>query len=153
MISDNCIFLYSLVVKLLLDRRPNPNWNGLLYTKWWIDCVFKPTIHWHFCFVIKTCIYTCFPVWPLTLSLTLFPLPPSVPSYLPSSFLYHLTNSSSSFSSPVSFALSCVSLHAWLAAVILVLPSMITGHHRQIFDNTTLYRPSILSFVITDSSI
>lgn len=64
--------------------------------------------------------------------------------------------SPSSISFPLS-ALACVSLHAWLAAVIPLSPSMIRGQCRNRCitgrNLTTQHnRPNTLSFVITDSS-
>lgn len=64
--------------------------------------------------------------------------------------------SPSSISFPLS-ALSCVSLHAWLAAVIPVSPSVIKGQCRNRcitgrYLTTQHNRPNTLSFVITDSS-
>lgn len=78
------------------------------------------------------------------------PLPSSLAPHLPSpSFVL------SCLSSPR----PCVSLLAWVAAVIPASPSVIRGQCRNrcmagwISDNTTCYRPSTLSFVITDSSV
>lgn len=127
----------------------------LTRTKRWITgCrwTFEPKIHWHV-------LFSFFPLVLFVPSLPhlTVPLPPvSLASCLPSTVIFHHPPAPSSISTPLSSALSCVSLHAWLAAVIPVLPSVIRGQCRnrcitgrnlttQHFTGQALYRLSSLT--------
>lgn len=111
--------------KLLPDRRPNPNWHGLLHTQsdgsliddGLLNSRFTDMFLFCFCFLflsfrtrlppqLSLCPLTCPPLS----SSTTHPAPP--------------------LSDPCFPSLSCVSLHAWLAAVIPVSPSVIKGQCR-----------------------
>lgn len=114
-----------------------------------------------FPFFLSLFSYLPLPIWPLFLPSAHFHLHYSLgPLTCPllSSFTTHLPSPSSVLSSLASPRL-CVSLLAWIAAVISASPRVIRGQCRNrcmagwISDNTTRYRPSTLSFVITDSSV
>ncbi len=120
--------------KLFPNWRPNPDWHGLNYlihTKWWITdwwWAAELKIHWHVAVLFSSFHASFFLLTPLFFHLPFTHL--FLCALLTALSSSSTTHRPSPSSTPSSFPLPCVSLHAWLAAVISASPSVIRGQCR-----------------------